>query len=93
MAFDITALAGLENSSFIVGLIFWELIWKGFALWRAGRRNEPLWFFAIFILNTLGILPIIYLIFSRKEKTINSVTLRGSRSQLRAEALKVRKKK
>lgn len=58
----------LMSSPFGIGLLFWELIWKGFALWRAGRRNEPLWFFVLFILNTLGILPIFYLIFTRKQE-------------------------
>ena len=67
----------LMNSPFGIGLILWEMIWKGLALWRSGRRNDPLWFFALFILNTLGILPILYLIFTRKQgkkvvSTINS---------------------
>ena len=51
-----------------MGLILWELIWKGFALWKAGRRNQPAWFFLIFVLNTMGILPIVYLILSRNKK-------------------------
>lgn len=52
-------------SPFIIGLILWEAIWKGFALWRAGRRNQPAWFFLLFVLNTAGILPIVYLLISR----------------------------
>lgn len=52
-------------SPFILGLVLWEAIWKGFALWRAGRRNQPAWFFLLFVLNTAGILPIVYLIISR----------------------------
>jgi len=55
-------------SPFIIGLILWEAIWKGFSLWRAGRRNQPAWFFLLFVLNTAGILPIIYLIISRERK-------------------------
>jgi hypothetical protein len=41
-------------------LLVWVLVWKGLALWRAGRRNETAWFVALLILNTLGILEIIY---------------------------------
>ena len=41
--------------------IVWELVWKGIALWRAGRNNDLTWFIFIFIFNTLGILPIIYI--------------------------------
>jgi hypothetical protein len=58
----------MPSNTFIVGLILWELIWKGFALWRAGRRNQPAWFFLIFILNTAGILPIVYLFVTRERK-------------------------
>ena len=42
-------------------LILWELFWKGLALWHAGRRNQPWWFIILLIVNTLGILEIIYL--------------------------------
>lgn len=53
--------------SIIVTAIIWEYVWKGFALWKAGRNNHLSWFLAIFILNTLGILPIIYLLFFQKK--------------------------
>ncbi|MEI8143576.1 MAG: DUF5652 family protein [Candidatus Berkelbacteria bacterium] len=41
-------------------LVIWTLVWKGLALWRAARRNENAWFIALLILNTAGILEIIY---------------------------------
>ena len=41
-------------------LVVWSLFWKGLALWRAARRNESAWFVALLIINTLGILEIIY---------------------------------
>lgn len=40
----------------------WEMTWKGFALWRAGRNNRPGWFVALLVVNTVGILPIFYLL-------------------------------
>ncbi len=61
------------QGAFFVGLLLWEIIWKGFALWRAGRKNQPAWFFLLFVLNTAGILPIVYLFISRdKTKKIIS---------------------
>ena len=49
----------------------WEIAWKGVALWRAGRNNHLVWFIAILIFNTLGILPIIYIFaFSQKRDKI-----------------------
>lgn len=41
----------------IIGAV-WEMVWKGLALWRAGRRNESGWFVVMLVVNTLGILPI-----------------------------------
>ena len=59
----------------------WSLIWKGIALWKAGRNEHLVWFIVLFLVNTLGILPIIYIFaFSRRrakmsmcenEETIN----------------------
>lgn len=55
--------------SIIIAIGIWEMIWKGFALWKAGTKKQIRWFICIFILNTAGILPIIYLIISKfKEK-------------------------
>ena len=43
----------------------------GIALWRAGRNGHLGWFIALFLLNTLGILPIIYIFaFSRRGERI-----------------------
>jgi len=55
---------------FIIPLaVVWEMAWKGVALWRAGRNAHLAWFICLFIFNTLGILPIIYIFaFSRKKE-------------------------
>jgi hypothetical protein len=50
-------------------LIVWEAAWKGVALWKAGRNDQMVWFICLFIFNTLGILPIIYIFaFSKKKE-------------------------
>lgn len=49
-------------------LLTWEAIWKAIALWNAGRNNHLIWFIAIFVINSLGILPIIYLIILKKKE-------------------------
>ena len=49
-------------------IIIIELILKGFALWYSARNNQVVWFIVILIFNTLGILPLIYLLFFRKNK-------------------------
>ncbi|HLC55663.1 MAG TPA: DUF5652 family protein [Candidatus Nanoarchaeia archaeon] len=52
----------------IIILMLWEAIWKAIALWKAGRNNQIAWFVCIFIFNTIGILPIIYIFFFRKKR-------------------------
>jgi hypothetical protein len=45
----------------IVVLVIWTIIWKGLALWRAAEKRSKPWFIVMLILNTVGILEIIYL--------------------------------
>lgn len=36
---------------------------KGYALWHAARRNEVGWFIGLLVVNTFGILELVYLYF------------------------------
>lgn len=45
----------------------WELAWKGMALWKAGRNSQQGWFIVLLVVNSVGILPIIYLLTQRDE--------------------------
>lgn len=42
-------------------LALWSVFWKGLALWHAGRKGHAKWFVVLLIVNTAGILDIIYL--------------------------------
>ena len=54
------------HPALIITILVWVIIWKGFALWRAGRKNSPIWFVALMVINTLGLLEILYLfVFSK----------------------------
>ena len=63
--FDVKAFGGWPG--FILILV-WTFFWKGLALWHAAKREEKKWFVALLILNTLGILEIIYLFWIVKIK-------------------------
>lgn len=54
--------------SLLILLAAWSLVWKGIALWKCGRHNQLVWFIVLLILNTAGILPIIYLLFFQKKE-------------------------
>ena len=51
----------------IIILVIWELAWKLIALWKAGRNNHLAWFICIALINSAGILPIIYILMQRKK--------------------------
>lgn len=57
----------------IVGLIVWSLIWKGLALWKAARLSQKKWFVAMLVINTLGILEIVYLFWISKDYKVEIV--------------------
>jgi len=53
----------------LVIVILWSIVWKGMALWKAAREGSKPWFIVLLIVNTFGILEILYLyVFSKKSK-------------------------
>ena len=46
----------------------WTIIWKGIALWKASRNNHKAWYIILLIVNTIGILEIVYIFFFSKPK-------------------------
>lgn len=61
-----------ENGmSFLVAtipfLLIWSLVWRGLALWKAAQEGSKPWFVALLVLNTAGILEILYIfVFAKK---------------------------
>lgn len=55
---------------YLLYIIIWDSVWKGIALWKSGRKNQFVWFICLFIFNTVGILPLVYLIFFQKGKKL-----------------------
>jgi hypothetical protein len=59
----------IQHPFLIVLLILWALPWKGVALWKAAKNNHKWWFIALLVINTLGILEILYIfVFGKKHK-------------------------
>jgi hypothetical protein len=54
----------------IITLAIWESIWKVIALWKSARNNHIAWFICIAFINTIGILPIIYIMTHRKKEAV-----------------------
>jgi hypothetical protein len=51
----------------VVIIMVWDLFWRSLGLWYAIKNSQRNWFVAIFILNTVGILPLVYLKFYQKK--------------------------
>lgn len=54
------------NNPLLYLIITWSIIWKGIALWHSARNKQLVWYIALLIINTVGILEIVYLIFFKK---------------------------
>jgi hypothetical protein len=52
----------------LVIVTIWESIWKFIAMWKAARNNHLAWFICIAVINTIGILPIVYILRHRDSK-------------------------
>lgn len=48
--------------------VVWTLPWKGVALWKAAQKKDVPWFVALMLVNTLGLLEILYIfVFNKME--------------------------
>lgn len=53
---------------FLIAVWALSIYLKAKGLWRASRNGQKGWFIAMFILNTMGILPAIYLLTNPEKK-------------------------
>ena len=78
-------------------LMIWELIIKGIGLWKASKNNQVTWFIVMLVINTIGILPLIYLNFFQKKmpelKPRKKVTQKPVEKKVASKPKKVVKKK
>lgn len=59
-----------DNVWLLALLALWSIPWKGWALWRAARLGSAPWFVALLLINTAGILEILYLfVFSKRRSS------------------------
>lgn len=56
----------IENLTLFIALLAWSRAWTGWALWKAARHSDKLWFVVLLVLNTCGLLEIFYIFFFSK---------------------------
>ena len=70
MANYLTTLASeIGISLWLFGAIaVWSLIWKFLSMWKSARKKQVGWFIVLGLLNTVGILQILYYFFFSEMK-------------------------
>jgi hypothetical protein len=70
-----------QNQTWLFFILYlWSLLWKGLALWRAANLKQRNWFVGILILNTVGILEIVYLfVFAKKKMALKELKFWGAK--------------
>lgn len=73
-AFGSAALIGLGLFSFLAVIaLVWTFLWKGLALWHAAKNGQKVWFIVMLVVNTFGILEIVYLVWFRDDRETNPI--------------------
>ena len=49
-------------------VVAWSLAWKCYSVWTAVKSGHKKWFVALILLNTWGILDMIYIFYVAKKK-------------------------
>lgn len=49
-------------------LALFDVVMKAIAMWKSARNNHLAWFICLAVFNTIGILPIVYLVLDRQKK-------------------------
>ncbi len=52
----------------LFALFLWSLLWKGIALWKASKNDQKNWFIVMLVVNTVGILELVYLFYFAKKR-------------------------
>ena len=65
-----SSFGGIHYGTFglLIPFVILDLVLRGLALWKSAKRNQNIWFIALLIVNTMGILPGIYLLLNRDSK-------------------------
>ncbi len=51
----------------LIPLMLIDVGLKGWGMWRAAKMGKNIWFIALLIVNSMGVLPIIFLVLTKDE--------------------------
>jgi len=77
------------NPVILAIVLIWSLIWKGLALWKSAQRKSKPWFIALLVINTLGILEMLYIyLFSELKLDDKNQKVKRPRTKIKAKKRK-----
>ena len=56
-------------------IVLWTIPWKGIALWKSARLSHKWWFIVMLVVNTVGILEIIYIFMIARKYSVETETM------------------
>jgi methionyl-tRNA synthetase len=71
--FGLGLLGGAILGPVLIFILVWTIYWKYKALWRAAKQDQKWWFLVLLVVNTIGILEILYIYFFSKKLTNNDI--------------------
>ncbi len=71
----------LTNPTVFAILAIWSVAWKAVSLWRSARRGQRLWFGILLVINTLGILDMVYIFLVARDKKSPAAAAASERLQ------------
>lgn len=66
----------MSQPQFYIPFLIWSIFWKGFALWKSANKKQFIWFILLLIVNTVGLMEIIYIFFLNRWDIDNGKTLK-----------------
>ncbi len=72
MGGDYSNIMGVKYGTFglLIPFMILDLILRGISLWRSAKKGQNVWFIALLVVNSMGILPLIYLILNREPQVL-----------------------
>jgi hypothetical protein len=68
MAVESLAYEALLSNPIIILITVWDLTWRCVAVWNSTKNNQKVWSIMFVLLQTAGILPILYMLFFQKKR-------------------------
>jgi len=60
-------LASEAARPYLIVIALVDLVLRGITLWRSAKASQKYWFIALLVVNSLGLLPLAYLIINRQK--------------------------